>query len=320
MWAPGASSYKKGAKKDYHGDLPAEETPAAGRRPARGRAVGHADDQGRPGPQDHRRLAQRPRRRARQRHRRRPPRPRRQHRRRRTRSTAPTPAGRTCRPRAGTPTTSDHGTHVAGTIAAARNGVGIVGVAPNVRMASVKVVNDAGFIYPEYAVCGFVWAGLKHMDVTNNSYYVDPFDVLLRGPARPVRRQGGRAARRRPGRTNQGVVHAAAAGNAAHRPVQQHDRRRRQPDDGTPVVADHQQRLRGHPDRARRRRDRVVDAALPGGHDGQPAVELLATAGSASSTSRLRARRSSRRSSPATATAPRAARRWPRRTSPACSP
>ena len=28
------------------------------------------------------------------------------------------------------PTTSDHGTHVAGTIAAARNGVGIVGVAP----------------------------------------------------------------------------------------------------------------------------------------------------------------------------------------------
>src|SRR6478752_4820123 len=28
MWAPGASSYKKGAKKDYNGDLPAEETPA----------------------------------------------------------------------------------------------------------------------------------------------------------------------------------------------------------------------------------------------------------------------------------------------------
>ena len=41
---------------------------------------------------------------------------------------------------------------------------------------AVKVVNDAGFIYPEYAVCGFVEAGLKHMDVTNNSYYVDPFE------------------------------------------------------------------------------------------------------------------------------------------------
>ena len=98
---------------------------------------------------------QRPRRRARQRHRRRPPRPRRQHRRRqlgqlhRRRPTRPSATG-------WQPTTSDHGTHVAGTIAAARNGVGIVGVAPDVRMASVKVVNDDGFIYPEYAVCGFV--------------------------------------------------------------------------------------------------------------------------------------------------------------------
>ena len=46
------------------------------------------------------------------------------------------------------PTTSSHGTHVAGTVAAARNGVGIVGVAPGVRIASVKVVNDDGFIYP----------------------------------------------------------------------------------------------------------------------------------------------------------------------------
>ncbi len=73
------------------------------------------------------------------------------------------------------PTTSDHGTHVAGTIGAARNDVGIVGVAPGVRMASVKVVNDDGFIYPEYAVCGFMWAAQHGMDVTNNSYYIDPF-------------------------------------------------------------------------------------------------------------------------------------------------
>ncbi len=113
------------------------------------------------------------------------------------------------------PTTSDHGTHVAGTIAAARNGVGIVGVAPNVRMAAVKVVNDDGFIYPEYAVCGFVWAGLKHMDVTNNSYYVDPFEFYCED--QPDQYAAKEAVRRAvTWSTKQGVVHAAAAGNSAH--------------------------------------------------------------------------------------------------------
>ena len=78
-------------------------------------------------------------------------------------------------PAAWAPTTSSHGTHVAGTIAAARNGIGVAGVAPNVRLASVKVVDDDGFIYPEYAICGFLWAADHGMDVTNNSYFIDPF-------------------------------------------------------------------------------------------------------------------------------------------------
>src|SRR3989440_10938960 len=37
-----------------------------------------------------------------------------------------------------------HGTHTAGTIAAAANGIGIVGVAPNVRIAGIKAGNAAG--------------------------------------------------------------------------------------------------------------------------------------------------------------------------------
>ena len=37
-----------------------------------------------------------------------------------------------------------HGTHTAGTIAAAGNGVGIVGVAPNVKVAAIKAGNDEG--------------------------------------------------------------------------------------------------------------------------------------------------------------------------------
>ncbi len=123
---------------------------------------------------------------------------------------------------------------MAGTIAAARNGVGIVGVAPNVRMASVKVVNDDGFIYPEYAVCGFVWSGLKHMDVTNNSYYVDPFMYYCED--QPDQYAAKEAVRRAVAwSTNQGVVHAAAAGNAAT-DLSNNTTDTTSPDDGTPVA------------------------------------------------------------------------------------
>ncbi|MFL6125624.1 S8 family peptidase [Actinophytocola sp.] len=78
-------------------------------------------------------------------------------------------------PQAWAPTASPHGTHVAGTIAAADDGRGITGVAPGVRIASVKVVDDSGYILPEYAVCGLMWATANGMKVTNNSYFVDPW-------------------------------------------------------------------------------------------------------------------------------------------------
>jgi subtilisin family serine protease len=64
---------------------------------------------------------------------------------------------------------------VAGEIAAAKNGVGMTGVAPGVRVAGVKVGNPNGFFYTEAVVCGFVWAAEHHVDVTNNSYYTDPW-------------------------------------------------------------------------------------------------------------------------------------------------
>jgi subtilisin family serine protease len=68
-----------------------------------------------------------------------------------------------------------HGTHTAGTIAAAKNGIGNVGVAPNVKIAGIKAGNNDGFFFPEAVICAFMWAGSHKIDVTNNSYFADPW-------------------------------------------------------------------------------------------------------------------------------------------------
>jgi subtilisin family serine protease len=116
-------------------------------------------------------------------------------------------------PAAWEPTTSPHGTHVAGTIAAADDGRGTAGVAPGVRIASVKVVDDQGYILPEYAVCGLMWATANKMKVTNNSYFVDPWLMTCDRDSEHVVYEAVRRDRQHPvlGR----VVHGAAATNEA---------------------------------------------------------------------------------------------------------
>ncbi|NUK03129.1 S8 family serine peptidase [Streptomyces lunaelactis] len=108
---------------------------------------------------------------------------------------------------------SDHGTHVAGTIAAAKNGVGITGVAPGVKVSGIKVSTQPGFFYTEAVVCGFVWAAEHGVDVTNNSYYTDPWlfnckDDLDQGALVEAHRRAIGYAERK------GVVNVAAAGNS----------------------------------------------------------------------------------------------------------
>ncbi|MGW1022761.1 S8 family peptidase [Streptomyces sp. NPDC002577] len=70
-----------------------------------------------------------------------------------------------------------HGTHVAGEIAAARNGVGVAGVAPGVKVAGITVAqpDENQLFFPESVVCAFVFAADHGVEITNNSYYVDPW-------------------------------------------------------------------------------------------------------------------------------------------------
>jgi subtilisin family serine protease len=107
-----------------------------------------------------------------------------------------------------------HGTHTAGTIAAAQNGLGIVGVAPNVRIAGIKSSNDAGFFFPEMVVCSFMWAATHGIDVTNNSYFADPwyFNCKSDTEQRAIWIAEQRAIRYA---IRRGVVVVAAAGNFA---------------------------------------------------------------------------------------------------------
>jgi subtilisin family serine protease len=105
-----------------------------------------------------------------------------------------------------------HGTHTAGTIAAAANGIGIVGVAPNVKVAGIKAGNADGYFFPEAVVCSFMWAAEHHIDVTNNSYFADPWLFNCRNDAeqRAIWKAEQRAIRYA---MQKGVVVVAAEGN-----------------------------------------------------------------------------------------------------------
>jgi subtilisin family serine protease len=112
-----------------------------------------------------------------------------------------------------------HGTHVAGTIGARANGIGIVGVAPNVTLVPVKVCDASGFCYASAVVDGITYAGDQRFDVINMSFFVDDNDFQqsteFKCMSDPVQRTFRLAVERAlQYARNQGVTPVAALGNS----------------------------------------------------------------------------------------------------------
>ncbi len=91
-----------------------------------------------------------------------------------------------------------HGTHVAGTIAANLNGVGVAGVAPGVLIWALKGFNSGGSGTISDLIAAVDWTTVNDMDVVNNSWTGS-------GSTLEAVFQASR---------DSGVIHVCAAGNA----------------------------------------------------------------------------------------------------------
>ena len=112
-----------------------------------------------------------------------------------------------------------HGTHVAGIVAARANGVGVVGVAPNVTLVPVKVCDAAGFCYASSTAAGITYAGDIKLEVINMSFFVDDDEFQKSTEFKCMNDPVQRAFRKANERAiqyarNQGVVPVAALGNS----------------------------------------------------------------------------------------------------------
>lgn len=129
-----------------------------------------------------------------------------------------------------------HGTHVAGEIAAARNGIGVAGVAPGVKVASIKVADPVTqLFFPESVVCAFAFAADHGVEITNNSYYIDPWLYNCFGDPdqRAIVDAVNRAAQYS---HKKGVLNVASAGNSNHDLDSHAIEDATSPDDTTPVT------------------------------------------------------------------------------------
>jgi subtilisin family serine protease len=107
-----------------------------------------------------------------------------------------------------------HGTHVATTIGARINGMGIAGVAPDATIVGLKACTIAGYCFADAVAAALRYAGDQRLDVVNLSLFADPYLYYCKNDAeqRAILRsleEAARYARQR------GVVIVASAGNEA---------------------------------------------------------------------------------------------------------
>jgi subtilisin family serine protease len=115
-----------------------------------------------------------------------------------------------------------HGTHVAGTIAAPLNGLGMAGVAPRAKLVNIRAGQDSGYFFLGPTIDAMTYAGEAGIDVVNMSFFTDPW--LFNCAANPADSPAEQAEQRtiieathralRFGRSH-GVTFVAALGNEA---------------------------------------------------------------------------------------------------------
>ncbi len=102
------------------------------------------------------------------------------------------------------------------------------------KIAAIKAGNSDGFFFPEAVICAFMWAGTHNMQVTNNSYFADPWYFNCKND--PEQRAIWLAEQRAIKFAQQnGVLVVAAMGNFAD-DLAHPTTDRQSPDNTTPVV------------------------------------------------------------------------------------
>jgi subtilisin family serine protease len=68
-----------------------------------------------------------------------------------------------------------HGSHVASTIAAPINDIGIAGVAPEATIVGLKICTKVGFCFADSVAAALRYAGDNDIDIVNMSLFADPY-------------------------------------------------------------------------------------------------------------------------------------------------